>query len=293
MKKILQLIGACCLGAALVSGDVYGVQETKEPRELQQELLGKLRKELLNPEVMQKALLELVGEIDGSSKLFPILKYPVLKEKAESFVDERCRSLARDCSSFSSSCFLFAYAVNELIYTTFRATRGLINSSALTENSTSILLSTCYCIIHQLLEIIRCDGLSPNLFVELLELSWGNPELVKTAELVMCDAEQVIDNVVHHHSINSDYSLTKYLRDLIFKDPGKYDAAIRGWIEENNSKDWHSKWESFLELSAFNESGVIESLKTILREDKAASSKMDGINAITSLVGFLKFDGHH
>jgi hypothetical protein len=94
-------------------------------------------------------------------------------------------------------------------------------------------------------------------------------------------------------SINSDFNLTKYLRSLIFKDPNKYDAAIRGWIEKNRSKDWHLKWKNLLELPVLNEQEVIEPLKTTLRTDRYTSPKMEKINKIASLIDFLDFGGHY
>jgi hypothetical protein len=91
---------------------------------------------------------------------------------------------------------------------------------------------------------------------------------------------------------------------LILGNPDKYDAAIRGWIEENHSKDWHLQWRSFIKLPIFNEPEVIEPLKTVWKaryrfwvtaygkffgvtEDRV-NSKMKKIAATTSLDGLLK-----
>jgi hypothetical protein len=75
MKKILQLIGVCCFGVALISGDVCGVQITEKQREL------------LNPGVVQ------VLERDPED-------LHILTEKDGIWVDEY--GLASDDASHSS-----------------------------------------------------------------------------------------------------------------------------------------------------------------------------------------------
>jgi hypothetical protein len=134
------------------------------------------------------------------------------------------------------------------------------------------------------------------MFAELLEFSWGNPKLMKTAGLVMRDAERGVNGhseIIYSkitYILNNSFNLTEYLHGLIFANLDKYDVAIRGWIEKNRSKDWHWKWKSLLELPIFNKAEVIEPLKTtLMRGDYRALRKMEKIDKIASLVDFLNF----
>ncbi|MDR1334343.1 MAG: hypothetical protein LBJ71_03935 [Holosporaceae bacterium] len=274
MKKILQLVGVCCFSMALMSGDVCGVQETKESREL------------LNPSVMQTALSGLVQEIEKDLRGDSTLRKNV-ESKVKSFAKKHNLALGIDCFSASG-----LDVVNELVRATFRATRELMDKSEPSEKMTSILADTCYFLSRELIALDHRSELHPDMFTEILEFSWGNPKLMKIAELVMIDAENgVSDHSMITSAPNTGFELAKRLRNLIFKNPNKYDAAIRGWIEENRSKDWHWKWKSFVELPAFNKPEVIKSLIPLLKRGRNDFRGIDmgTANNVTSLVEFLNF----
>ncbi|MDR1235651.1 MAG: hypothetical protein LBJ96_01450 [Holosporaceae bacterium] len=268
MKRMLQLAGVCCFGAALVSGNVCGVQRAEK------------QEELLNPGEMQSALFKLAREIveDPEPSMEEKIKFHV-----KTFMVEYSLVLCRPCVSASVASVVDE--VNEFIPVVFRGTRDLIDSSEFDDYSTQILISVCCSISQELISLGHRNELHPDIFVGILESCWRNSNLIETARVVMRAAEYGVGGYSRILAKdNADVNLTKRLRDLIFANPEKYDAAIGGWIEENRSKDWHWKWKSLLELPILNEPEVIESLRASfrLKRDK------DGFKG-TSLVEYLNY----
>jgi hypothetical protein len=259
MKKILRPVGMCCFGAALMFGDVCGVQQ-----------IG-----LLNPEVMQSALFKLVREIEGNTN-----RILSTEEKIKRWVKPFEYSLVLTAQGPVS-----VEEVNGFVLAVFRGAGGLINSSELGDDSIPILEFVCHSVSRKLTALDAHSALHPDVFVGILESAWGNPELMRIAELVMIAAgERVRNNSRIFDSGNADFCLTEYLRTLFFKNPSKYNAVIMAWIEENRSKDWHWKWKKLLELPILNKPEVVEPLIPLLKRGTEIS--------IISLVEFLNF-GYH
>ncbi|MDR1236072.1 MAG: hypothetical protein LBJ96_03620 [Holosporaceae bacterium] len=276
MKKILRLVGVCCFGAVLVSGDVCGVQQSEK------------QIELLNPGVMQSALLKLVNEIKGDTNPLSLMEEKT-KLQVKSFIKEH--SLVFDNGYIFTS---NVDEVNEFVLTLFRGAGDLIDSSELGGNSIQILASVCHFIIREL-TVFNYESVSlhPNVLVGILEICWRNPELMKIAKLVV---DAVEEETGHHGDTifpkNADFYLAKYLQNLIFEDPDEYDAVIIEWIEKNHSKNWHWKWKDLIELPIFNKPEVIAPLIPSLEGDRLSFGRLRGTEInITSLVEFLNF-GH-
>jgi hypothetical protein len=282
MKKMLRFVGMCCFGAALVFGDICGVQQTEK------------QMELLKPRVMRSALFKLVKKIEGDTDHLLSMEAKI-SSRAESFLVENGLGTGDGRLPVSG-----VGEVNELLPVVFMETRVLMNGSKLNGDLIQVLLSFCYYISRGLISLDHRSALHPDIFVGILGPSWGNHELMKVCQSVMVAAE----NGVGSHSaiidsINTDFHLTLYLRDLIFTDPAKFNAAIMAWIEENRLNgwhwqwQWHLKWKSFLELPAFNVLEIIEPLRSSLAGDGSICGEPKGAErSVTSLVEFLNFGGH-